>query len=273
MADNAAQTKTDPTVEEQIQAKTEELARDIGWVPADEWRKKPEDHKSAEDYIRDSKKVIKSDRQSMKSMENKIDTLNTQIGSIRKEHKEGTLKELNIIKQDLEDQRRNAAVDGDSEAYDKIQEKITKIEEQVDESKVAAATPAGEGEVVKDEIFANWEENNPWYNDDPAMTAFADEIANDIAEETPMARRLEIVNAAVQTRFPDAFEEEQAEAVAGASDAETGGAGGVSGTGKVTYEGLPTQGKAACDSFVDQGLGSKEDWLKSYKEAEEEGSF
>lgn len=279
--EDATQTKTDPTVEEQIQAKTDELAKSIGWVPESEWKKKPEDHKSAEEYIRNSQKVIKSEKQSTKALENKVDRLNAQIGEIRKDHKEGVVSELTAIKQQLEDKRRDAAVDGDSEKYDKIQEKITKIEEKVLESKTAAAvaTAAGatapEGETTKDVLFTNWKDDNDWYETDMEMTAFADEIANDIAEDTPMARRLEIVNAAVQTRFPDAFEEEvdeNADADNNASDAETGGTGGVGG-GKVTYDSLPAQGKAACDSFVDQELGSREDWMKSYADAEAESPY
>ena len=262
------ETKTaEPTVEEQIQTKVEELAGGLGWVPESDWKKKPEDHKTAEEYIRDSKKVIKSEKQSSKALEGKVDRLNSEIAALRRDHKQGAVKDLTAEKDRLEEKRRSAAVDGNEEEYDKLQEKIKKKDKEIVES-VAATSDVDES--VPDQLFSNWQEDNAWYEHDMEMTAYADDIANEIAEDTPMARRLEIVDAAVLVRFPDAFETGEEEVVESnkASDAETGGAGGTGGAGQVSYDSLPKEGQAACDSFVDQGQGTREEFLKSVAEIE-----
>jgi hypothetical protein len=119
-------------------------------------------------------------------------------------------------------------------------------------------------------VFDAWHSNNDWYFKDPDMTGWADATAHGIKQAEPNltpAQVFEKVSQRVKDVFPHKFSNLNREG-ADTVDGSTTRTNTTVPTGKKTYNDLPADAKALCDSYVEQKLLTKEQYLKDYFEQE-----
>lgn len=159
-------------------------ARQDGWVPLDEWQGDPEQHKSAEQFVRDGEKITgilksKVERYAAKTedLEKRVQELletNKQFGEFTKKAQERERKEKENLIKELQQARARAITDGDGEAAVKAEEDIQALRESQKE------TPAHDN---IDPLGQEWLKSNDWYEKDDVLSAFADGIAERVVNE------------------------------------------------------------------------------------------
>jgi len=105
-----------------------------------------------------------------------------------------------------------------------------------------------------------WVEDNAWYTDNPVAQAAANSLSYQKAQSTGLSGTAlwNSVKADIQKAMPNVFEAQTPAAQA----VEAGG--GIPPKGKKTYSDLPSEDKAICDDFVNQGYLTKDKFLKDY---------
>ena len=247
----------------------EKLATDAGYVPKDQWKGDAGKHKTAVEYMRDSKKVINNQKVANRSLEGQLSKLNQKFDSMELRHHQETMAEITALKDRLKEQQRTAVADGDTDKFDEIGKEIEGLEEKHRE---VAKTAEGSGG-VESPVFLGWHENNnDWYESNPEMTAEADKFHQSLNDDLSLAEKLAFVDTHMKGAYPDHFKAKDGGNVQEkVSDAEAGGGGGVGGGGaKLSYANLPAAGKSACDSFVASKMGTEADYLKSMQQQADE---
>jgi hypothetical protein len=154
---------------------------------------------------------------------------------------------------ELKAERREAISDGDHD-------KVEKIDEQIDEQKVA--------KVRNDPILDAWIGRNAWYKDNEDLGIEADIIAQQLkatgrfsASDQDYERLLNRVESKVRQSFPDKFKNPKKD---NPPDVDPGNPSPLR-KSKNTYADLPADAKLACDQFVKNKLMSKEQYMDAYE--------
>lgn len=158
------------------------LARDLGWVPPEEWQGEPDKHKSAEQFIRDGRDIQQTTARELRSVREQIERLSgvtTQIVTDK-------VAERDAYWQSKLDQ---AVEDNDKEAVHAL----------LKERPAPAAQPNG-----PDPIVEQWKAQNGWFNSDPLAQARAKEISDRLAH-LPVPDQLKQVERAIRKEFPEHF--------------------------------------------------------------------
>lgn len=173
-------------VVEQAQDPIEELARDIGWTPKEDFTGKPEEWRDAATFIRASRDIQRDMGKQLKELRSTMDTMQR--------------TSTTLLQQQLEDQKtrlvaefNQAVEDGDSGQALKLGREIDQLE-----------TPKPNGSPPEARQFA--ERHSAWFNKDPLATARAVEITNILAKAGySTAEQLEAAERAVRKEFPEHF--------------------------------------------------------------------
>ena len=143
------------------------------------------------------------------------------------------------------------AEDGDTEAFDRVQEQVDALGEEI-----AAPAPNGQQtdqqKADSDPAFIAWRAQNAWYGDDIELTAYAEQIAPVIGRKHQGAAFYDAIGTEIRRKFPDKFTNTRRQRARSVEPAG-GGGGGRRGNGH-TYADLPADAKAACDRFIKQGM-------------------
>jgi hypothetical protein len=190
----------EPTVEDQ--------AREMGWVPKDEFD--PKDGKkdkwvSAEAFV--ARAPLFEKIESQKKTIEAVTKAQAQTQKILKEfaaHHERVAKDAyERAKADLKAQRRLALNEGEHDLAEDIQERLDALKpDPVPEVPEVEANPTAH-------LVAEWLEENKWYNQDDEMRAVADGIArNEAAKGKSQEDVLKTVASKVKKMFSEHFEHE-----------------------------------------------------------------
>lgn len=258
-AEETAEAPQEPT-------EVETLAQGMGWAPKEEWRGDPDKWTDAATFIKTGPEILKTSlRRQDEQLKKMGDTLEEFKGHYQNVQATEYKRAIAVVKAE----RRQAVEDGDVEAVDAFD---GQIEELGDAIKASVPEEKREATPDDDPNFKNWHSRpeNSWYNSDVFLTSKADnEIAPTIAKMFPDLIGTEgfynKVTEETKKAYPDKFgnkNRRKAPSVEGAG--ELGGRS----TGKQTYADLPTDAKAACKKFVDQGLMTKEEYTKDFFEME-----
>lgn len=169
-----------------------EIAREIGWVPRDEFDGPPEKWKPADDYIRAAPDIQRTYRTEIKSLNQKLDTIARTSASIVEQRVEERVAELA--------QRHQKAVDdGDPKAAFAIAREITSLTNEA---------PSGPPQPTP-EAQAWAERNSSWFRQPghEYATARAIEITNMLQNQgiTDHAQQLKITEQRLRQEMPDLF--------------------------------------------------------------------
>lgn len=253
--------------EESTDGGYEERAMEMGWVPKDEFRgdeSKWTDAKTfverGENYIGIVRKERDELREQTRALRDEMTEMKrtfTEFGKFHRQTVEQTQKQAyEQARQELLQKQIRAAEDGDIDAFNELEKK----KEELKPPSGSQAEKASEPQT--DPHFEAFVKENTWYQDDPAMQAFADSMGEYISRVKPHLvgkgkAFYDAVAEEVKSRMPDQFQPPPPTAV------NEGGMNRVTKKAK-TFANLPSDAKQACESFVRQGLMTKEQYLKTY---------
>lgn len=236
-------------------------ARKDGWVPLDEWKGDPEQHKSAEQFVKDGEEITsilrsKVNRLEQKSedLENRVKELldtNKQFGEFTKKAQERERKEKEKLIDELKKVRAQAITDGDGEAAVKAEEDIQALRESQQEP------------VELHPIQKQWLEANSWYETDKILHAFADGIADQLAAQGYTGKAyFDELTRQVKETFPDKFSNDKKSKPAPVDE----GHEAVIDSSQRTFSNLPKEAKEAFKRFQRDIPGfTKEQFLEQYE--------
>lgn len=180
----------------------EEIAREGGWSPKEEWRGDPERWKPAEVFVKEGIKIQAKQHDKIDRLVNKVESVENNIREMAKGEAQRTKRALEAQRERIMAERQEAFEESDTEKFNKADKELmdTDIElRQVDE-RVMQAAQQGEDEFKK---------NNPWYGTDPAMTAHAELISTRLPPMQHPEDAKEFygqLERAVKSAFPDEFQ-------------------------------------------------------------------
>lgn len=174
-----------PVEQTQVEEKSDpfvERAMELGWRPQEEWQGAPEDFIDAKEFVRRQPLFEKIEHQSreLKQLKQAFDAFKTHHSKVKE-------AEYNRALAALKTERRRALSDGETDRALAIEDQIEDIQGQKQQFEREVSTKEQEAPVARPE-FVRWTQENSWYGKDRAMTAFADKLGVELAQQgyTPM---------------------------------------------------------------------------------------
>lgn len=255
-------------------------AREMGWVPRDEFR-------GPDDQWRDAKEFVRRGKEILPIMRSQLSREKAARESDRKEFEDRLARMDKMTRLALDRQReqitsafaeakRRAVELGDVDAYDQLDKDQSKAMSQFDvpdeapaeKSKDKGQDPLAGLPPAHRATYQRWAEENGHWANDPVLGAYAAKVHGDLKARKPGMDPevlLAEVKRATRSKFPEEFGITQQPAKS--SPVEGGGRGGNgAGNGKLAAK-LPKEARATFNSFVEDGLYKPEeieDYAKSY---------
>lgn len=189
--------KQEPVVKQEPVQLTaiEERASSQGWRPKDEWDGDPDEWVSAREFVRAGElfKKIDDQNRTIKDFKKTIDDLAKHQGKIAKVEYERAIK-------DLKAQKKEALETGDADAVIEVDDRIAEMREAQKEAPVRVQeTPA------VNPVFESWVSRNGWYNNQPAMKAYADRLGVELGGSMSPTDLLSHIEKEVKKEFAHKF--------------------------------------------------------------------
>jgi hypothetical protein len=243
---------TEETVqtEEHQPSEAEVKAQRLGWVPKDQFRGDPEKWRPAEEFLERGESLMPLLQRDIKRLHRQIDQdRKTFAEFMEKAEKDRFAAEERAYKRGkaeaeakLDAAIQNADVAGAQQAKRELA--------ALEEAKPQAPQKIEEKKPQVDPDIQEWMDENPWFNKDQALTAYAGKVFGQLENAGGMSRKqmLAETKKRVMERFPEDFginpRREQAASVA----APNGGTAPAKKNAR-SYENLPPDAKKACDKF------------------------
>lgn len=281
-----AKTTPDDEAADLVRA-TEKEATKKGWVPKDQYKGDPAKWVDARTFIDRGERFNQNLQRELAGMRKKLQEFEGTKKAFVKFHEETIAakdKELAKAINDLRVARSEATADGDHEGAVALEDRIDLLR---DERKKLKETPAeqqeeedgpdgskAKGPNPTDPVLVEWiADGNEWFDDDPAMRAYAIAVGEGLIKgdpDQPRGRKfLDKVRAKMEEEFPRKFKA-KTPAREKTDPAEGGGKGGNSGSGKYaggkTEADLPAEDRRLMRQYIAEGWTTKEKFLTSYWE-------
>lgn len=259
-------------------------ARQLGWVPKEDFRGDPEKWVDAESFVERGKHIMPILRQNNAKLEQTLAQQSAEIARVtrlfeasqesitelQRFHDENTQRQVEKARKDLLTELTQAKKDGNIELEVELTDELAQLTEaqravkKLKETEVKA-TAASTSQPVADPAFAAWLTENTWFNKDVQKTAKALAIAKELRDDPKMAG---VVGYRFYAKVSDLMDGGPA-GNGGFVDKTEGGSGrrpaGSSATG---YDALPAEAKEACTKqakkLVGEGRAFKD--VKSWNE-------
>lgn len=172
----------------------EQKAVDDGWMPKDEWEEAgndPEDWVDAKTFNMRGEllgKVYK-ERNARQQLQGEIQELRTVIRQLGEHNQKLASREIDEAISELRSQRAAAEADEDYEAVGSIEDKLDylrdakkSLKQRPQQQQQKQQVPPGLQNFLQQgrQAFADWVEDNPWFQQDRAMQSVAKDAADDI---------------------------------------------------------------------------------------------
>lgn len=255
----------------------EQQARNLGWVPQDEFKGEPTRWRSAEEYVERGESLLPLLKADKRNLETQIEGMGTELQSTKaalaeareaieafKEFANGAAKkDFESAVADLQERRIQAREAGDTRAEIAAEEALRKLgtEAPVVLKPVVASAPAAPQKNIETPEFRAWKAENPWLEVDKPKTAYAASMAAFVRATTSLEGRefFERVSELTEERFgvKEPVDRTGAPQARGSSGARS-------------YSALPAEAKAVCDrqgtKLVGPGRAYKNDseWRAAY---------
>lgn len=274
-----------------IPEETIKEARDMGWVPQDEWRGDPDIWKPADEFARRGKEVLpivnstnRRLKEQLSRSETHIEELKEQMEGMRGEFRkdlesrskrlEGMTKAALASQREqlfkaFEAEKRKAVMDGNTDEYDRLSSEqnkaMSEFKPEADFEEEPAAAPEPKKQETRQEAppeVNDWMGANQWFNRDPVLTALATEEHGKILEQMPglsLSENLERVTQAVKAKFPEKFGISEQPKPNGstrphAPSVEGGKRENQTKTSEKGWNDLPPEAKVHAKNFFEDGL-------------------
>lgn len=252
---------------------TIERARRMGWRPKEEFRGDTSRWVDADTYVKRGEEFIpliqaenRKLRDDLQAAKQKTDELAQTVSdaqealeALKQYQSTATRAAVEKAKQDLREQIKAARRDDDVDAELAAQTSLRRVEEEeakLKEAKEKKPEPAAKKEEPKiDPAFAAWQADNPWFGADKRRTALANGIAAELREDPKN-------DSLLGRAFFDRVSEEVDRVMGSRQGTKVDGGGNSGGSRpgggevKKTFDQLPADAKAACDSMTSKLVGS-----------------
>jgi hypothetical protein len=264
----------------------EQSARNLGWVPQEEWRGDKAKWVDAETFTRRGEEIIPILKKNNQELQAKFDTAQAEvkrlndlfkasqesIEELKKFQSTETKRQVAEARADLITELKAAKKEGNTDLEVDLQVAISELDRKIAEP-TAQPKPSADGAPTTpsaDPVFVAWRADNKWFDSDPVRQATAIGIATKL--------RADPANSVLVGR---AFFDKVGEEVSAIFDKETkkntkvegsGGGGGGSNGGERTkgFSDLPPEAKQVCErqaaKLVGPGRAFKDvaAWQKHY---------
>lgn len=255
-------------------SEAETQAGSLGWKPQDQFKGDPDKWTDAETFLELHSRNNGALREANKKQAAKLAEMERRIAQNEAMSKSIFDQQIKKQKEEFDNQlaflkaqKRNALRDGDHDTAETLDDQIDELKTRGPE--VPDVQPKQNPE-QKDwrEIpeLADFAERNTWFEKDEDMTEFSVARATSLRKKNPkmdMVDLLKETEAAVRKAFPHKFpgtvgtRRDPVEAGERASSATTSAR---------SYQAMPKDAREACDEFVADKLGKREDYVKMYFE-------
>lgn len=226
----------------------EDIARQYGWRPKDEYKGRQKWSGAAE-YLRKQA----DNKQNMLEQVKELRELKRGVSDVKKHIERSYKAENERLKAEIDDlkaKRREAIEDGDVALVERIETDMDKLSKRVQDPK----------DDTQDEVdnpdFEAWHQDNPWYGTDKEKTAYVD--AQALLPEfkgLPFNRAIDVIERRMKTVFgapgKTARRPSPVEAPTGRQAAKA-----------FTERDLSREERASMQRFISQGLLTKKDYLE-----------
>lgn len=248
-------------------------AKEMGWVPKEEFRGNPDRWKPAQQFVEDGENILPIVRAENKRLKDKLDSVEKDYATRFERLDKAAQVTIKAAKAQfdrelaaLQTQRDEAVKAGDLQAFKATEKQITdhtanapKVED-FEEKPKAADAPAND-----DTVLAKWQDTNKWYGTDDTLTEAAIGISQRLLMQNPnitMADNLRRTDEELAKRFPLKFGKPGAN---GHAPVDAGGEPKAPArTGTLTAK-LPSEALSMAKQAVKDGTyKSEEEWAKVY---------
>lgn len=282
-------------LESQTPEAVEQEARNMGWVPQEDFRGNPDHWVDAEEFVLRGQTVMpilkknneRLSRQVLTSQQ-KIGTLETQLADTRKamerleaHYTEANKRAVETAKAQLRAELKTAVEDRDVDRELEIRDQLDdlKVREkalEAEPAKPVAKTPEpGSPEDKISPEFREWNAENPWFNKDVKKTKLISRIAEDLRDDGTDLKGREFLDECLRLyteQYGDPNEEESAPPPAPRKSSKVEGSSNQrrSSQTRSSFASLPAEAKAACHADADVLVGpgkrfaTLKDWEAEY---------
>lgn len=240
-------------------------ARRLGWRPRSEYSGPPEKFVEADEFVRRTDESVPLLRQNYRALherfsqvERKLADTTQLLQEFRDFSAKGEQRAYERAKRELEERQRVAVSQADTEAFEKTAAEIAELEKS--RPKPAPEPVEPQRKIPEpDPRITTWISDNPWYNSDGQLRAFAGAYDQYLMASAPgmdIGERLAAVKAKTMAEFPDKFGNSRREAPTNVASPAAASAPRRKGNGR-SYDDLPPDAKKQCDKLVAQFKGSK----------------
>lgn len=268
----------------------EKEAREIGWIPKEQFRGPEEEWKDAEEFLKRGREFLPIVRANNRKLLNELNEARGQLNDLKGaltvqqqttkdllEHQATEIKrQVESRIADLRAAKKAATKDGDHDLAADLDEQIDKTKDQLAEANkpktVASPPPAPQGMKVEPWAQAFADENVEWLGTDKRKSALFQGIAQDLFETTQLRAGplLEEAKKQMETMLGKPAARMQSKSEGGDGGWSGGGNGGGGRTGGKSFNDLPSDAKEVCNrqeaKFVGEGKAFKTqaEWRTHY---------
>ncbi len=260
-----------PGTEEQVEnaepqyTEIEQQAMDQGWRPKDEWDGDPTKWRDAATYIDRGELLGKLKNQSseLKEVKNMLAYMSEHN---KKVYESGYQKAI----VDLKAARIAAMKDENFEAVAAIEDEIDRNKDALQEVR-RQATIANQPKGIDKTLEAQWKKQNPWYDNDTSMKAWANGMALEYTRvngQVPEEEIYDFLTSKVRKEFPHKFKRAAAPSPEGEGRQANSQKGGSSKDASTSFKALlaemPEEHARAARQMVKSGLVTEEKYVEDY---------
>lgn len=258
----------------------EKEAREQGWVPKEEFRGKETDWIDADIFVQRGKEINPILRKNNERIQKELEQARKELQELRmgveefkkftKEAHERKIANYEVEIASLKEQKKQAISSGDGDLAVQLDEQIDAVKEaKAQATKESKEEQKQEPQQTINPKIQEWVDNNKWYSTNKGMAEVTNEIGARIRASNPFFNEEQFLEA-LDKELEDTFSLTKLGRTKAAKRenpmTETPQSGGnTASKGKHTYESMPADAKAACDSFLKQGIiKSKDEYVKMY---------
>lgn len=252
-------------------AAIEAEARQQGWKPLEEFEESggnPAHWRDANEFLEFGQRmnpILRKNNEELKKqiqeIKGQFDQYKNTASEIIRMQKEQVKKEYDGQINFLKSQIKAARGAGDYDTAAEFEEQLDNLKENAPDFPSDKPQQQAQPTLFAPEEYQAWAQENPWAEKDRGLNAAATGLAIQFGNQG--IRGMELLRAVekeIKEQFPEKFATRKR---ANMVEAPTGG-GSARSTGKVSYDRLPPEAKAACDMFVRDKLGTRDDYLKLF---------
>lgn len=248
----------------------EARAREMGWVPPEEFRGGAENALSAEEFVRRGEQILPIVNKRNRELEKKLQAMQGDVKELVRQMGEQRRSSHEQQIADRKQARDKALEDGDTDTVRRYDQEIEKLQQKAPQAP-QEAEPGGWTPEFTQLVDQFKDQNSDWYGKDALRTKeFADYHDFLLTTNPDMGdeERLEAARKAVFEKYP-----RQTRRKSSGSPVEGGGTTQRKGSSrKKGYDDLPPEAKQAYDKFVTQQKVMKgEEYLREFFGEEYEG--